>query len=132
VATDFSAASVGAIDRAVALANQCQAALTILHVIDVNTPSDCGPAEEAMKHLWTQRSLQMGQLAGSLSGQVDAQTMLEEGLPWQSIVANSRHHDLVIIGKGSPKSGWQVFSKHTLERVIEQSACPVLVVQQAE
>jgi nucleotide-binding universal stress UspA family protein len=129
VPTDFSPASVHAVDCAVALANQCRAALTILHVIDVNTQSSSGTAEEVMTRMWNEGFARMGQLAGSLAGQVDAQTILEEGLPWESIVAKSRDYDVVVLGQDGRKRGWGLFSKHTVERVLEESACPVLVVR---
>src|SRR6516162_7990648 len=47
VPTDFSAASGNAVERAVAIANQCNATMTILHVVDINAqvePHRCGGA----------------------------------------------------------------------------------------
>src|ERR1700690_2780050 len=38
VATDFSPCSTRAVESAVALARQCGASLTLLHVIDINPP----------------------------------------------------------------------------------------------
>ncbi len=42
VPTDFSAASSGAVARAARLANQCRAALTLLHVVDINAQPQPG------------------------------------------------------------------------------------------
>jgi nucleotide-binding universal stress UspA family protein len=129
VATDFSIASKSALHQSVALANQCQSVLTILHVIDINTQSEMGTAEDVMSRLWTEGFTQMGQLAGQLSGQVDAQTILEQGLPCEIIVRKSLEFDLIILGQPHPKKSWNVFSKKTVQRVIENAFCPVMIVR---
>ena len=128
VPTDFSPASTVAVKRAVALANQCGATLTILHIIDIN-PQGAGTADNLMKGLWSEASAEMGRLAWSLCGQVEAQTMLQEGLPWEEIVEKSKDFDLVIVGKSRANKRWKLFSKHTAECVAENAACPVMVVQ---
>jgi nucleotide-binding universal stress UspA family protein len=128
VATDFSASSAGAIERAVGIANQCGADLTILHVVDINAQVEAEECGTFMRRIWDEGSSQMGQLAWSLSGQVEARTMIEQGLPWEAIVERSREFDLVILGKSSAKTRNRLFSKHTAQRVIEGAACPVMVV----
>jgi nucleotide-binding universal stress UspA family protein len=128
VPTNFSNASAKAIQRAVAMANQCDAALTILHVIDINPPDGPGSAEDLMKRLWTEGSTQMAQLACTLVGQVEAQTMLAEGLPSEVIIEQSSGFDLLVIAKNQDQKGWRPFSKHTARRVVENAACPVMVV----
>jgi nucleotide-binding universal stress UspA family protein len=128
VATDFSPSSNRAIDRAIALTNQCNAGLAIFHVIDVNTHMECGRAADLMKQLWDAASAQMGQLAASLSGQVNAQILIEEGLPWEAISRKSRDFDLAILGKPRPPSLRRPFSRQTVRRVLEEAACPVLVI----
>lgn len=128
VPIDFSPVSNKAIERAVALANQCQAALTIFHVIDINTQVDIGPASELMGRLWREASMRMGRVAASLSGRVNAQTLIEEGLPREAISLKSRDFDLVILGKAPLPSSWKHFSKHTVQGVLEGAACPVLLV----
>ena len=132
VPTDFSASSARALEFAVPLARQCQAELTILHVIDINAQSahsEYTPAADLMKGLWETGFQEMGKLAFSLDGQVDAQTAVEEGLPFEQIIEKSREVDLLVVGKPGPKPGWKLFSKRTAERVIEHAACPVIVVQ---
>jgi nucleotide-binding universal stress UspA family protein len=131
VPTDFSAASSKAVEHAVAIANQCNAALTILHVIDINaqaSPQGFGSGQELMNHLWTEGSARMGQLAWSLCGQVEAQTAVQEGLPWEEIVERSHDFDLVLLGGSRGRKRWNLFSKHTAQRVLENAACPVVVV----
>jgi universal stress protein E len=133
VPVDFSPASTKAIRVAVGMANQCNAALTILHVIDVNAKhaaGGSGPAERLMKRVWEDGSAQMARLAWSLCGQVEAQTKVEEGLPWEEIVGKSADFDLLVLGKNSARAGWKPFSKRTARRVIENAACPVVVVNE--
>jgi len=130
VPTDFSAASNKAVKCGAALASQCNAALTILHVVDINSQVATGTAGDLMTNLWAQGSAQIAQLAGSLSGQVEVQTMLGEGLPWEVIVEKSRDFDLLVLGKKGGKRGLKIFSQRTTQRVVENAACPVMVMHQ--
>ncbi len=128
VPTDFSPASNQAIDCAVSIANQYDAQMTLLHVIDVSQQAASGTAQEMMRSLWAEGSTQLGQLCWSLSNRVTAQTLLVEGLPWEAIVDLSRDFDLVVLGRNQSKRKWKLFSHHTGERVVEHSDCPVMVV----
>jgi nucleotide-binding universal stress UspA family protein len=132
VATDFSPCSTRAVESAVALARQCGASLTLLHVIDINPPQAityAGGAERLMRGLRVAAITQMARLAGLLtSAHVEAQPMLVEGLPAEEIVEQSNHSDLVVVGMASAKRSWRLFAKHTTQGVIAAAACPVLVV----
>lgn len=129
VPTDFSPTSTRAVEHAVALANHYGAALTILHVIDINAQTGAGTAADLMKRLWDEGSTKVGELAWSLSGKVEAQTTLAEGLPCEVIIENSKKVDLLVLGKSRAKRGWKLFSRRTAQRVIENAACPVLVIR---
>src|SRR5689334_19927392 len=83
VATDFSAASSKAIEQAVAIARQEGSFVTILHVIDVNARRTVGTAADLMKSLWERGEAQMSEISRSLPRGVRADTVLEEGLPWE-------------------------------------------------
>jgi nucleotide-binding universal stress UspA family protein len=131
VPTDFSAASTRAVEYAVAVANQCNASLTILHVIDINAQTSrqgFGIAQDLTNQLWSEGCARMGQLAWSLCGKVEAQTAVQEGLPWEEIIERSRDFDLVVLGESRSKKRLNLFSKHTAQRVIGNAACPVMVV----
>lgn len=132
VATDFSPCSTRAVEHALALARQCGASLTLLHVIDVNPSAAftyAGGAEALMRGLRVEAITQMTRLAGSLTpAQVEAQPMLVEGLPAEEIVEQSNRCDLLVLGMASAKRSWRPFAKHTSQGVIEAAACPVLVV----
>jgi nucleotide-binding universal stress UspA family protein len=128
VATDFSVCSTHAVKCAVAIATLCHAKLTLLHVIDINAQTREGSAEQLMELLWRQASTRMRELASSFSGQVDVQTVLDEGLPWDSLVERSSDFDLLIVAENRSKGRWKPFSHHTAERVMESAHCPVLII----
>jgi nucleotide-binding universal stress UspA family protein len=134
VPTDFSPVSVEAVAQAAALARRYDALLTILHVIDINPPSartHVGPAEELMRQLWTTGSAEMLRLSKSLAQQqTRTQTRIIEGLPTEVIIANSSSFDLLVINEEHARSPWKLFSRHTVRRVIEGAACPVMVVHE--
>lgn len=117
-----------AIERALEIANEHPAALTILHVVDINTQAKAEDSETLMKRVWGESTSQMAQLAGRFSGRVEARTMIEEGLPWETIIDKSRDYDLVVLGKNNAKTRHAFFSQHTAQRVFEGAACPVMVV----
>jgi nucleotide-binding universal stress UspA family protein len=134
VPTDFSPCSVRALERAAAVARHSEATLTILHVIDINpsaVPTHCGTAEDLMRQLWTTGTSELARLKEALEeNQTRVQTVMVEGLPYETIVENSSSFDLLVISEPHPKSGWNFFSKQTARRVIEQAKCPVHVVRQ--
>jgi nucleotide-binding universal stress UspA family protein len=135
VATDFSDRSSEAVELAVALARQCDATLTVLHVIDISAQSVEGerpPAAELMRRLWKRGFEEMGRLAFSLSGRVTARTVVEEGLPCEVIIEKSGDFDLLIIGRTCPRTSWGWFSHQTMQRVIQNAACPVIVAPESQ
>jgi nucleotide-binding universal stress UspA family protein len=131
VATDFSPASAQAVEQAVEICNRLDARLTVLHVMDINAQpaaGQVGTAADLMKNLRAEGFTQMSHLAWSLCGKVEAQTTVQEGLPWEEIASQSRDFDLLVVGKRKRKMRWGLFSRNTAQRVIEHAACPVLVI----
>jgi nucleotide-binding universal stress UspA family protein len=129
VATDFAAASTPAVERAAALAERCGAALTVLHVVDVSVGPAGGPAAEMMRGLRERARVEMRRLASWLCGRVAAQAEVAEGLAAEVIAEKSKGYDLLVVGKRRPGSGWNLFARHTAERVAGSAACPVMVVE---
>jgi universal stress protein A len=133
VPIDFSNRCAAALDHAVALARQVNANLTLLHVIDINAQASSeqpGDAESLQQRLCEEGFAQMGRLAWSLaSQQIETQTLIVEGLPWEQIVEKSQGYDLLVMPKPGAKPYWHIFSRHTVRRVIEMAQCPVLVVR---
>lgn len=129
--TDFSAAATAAVWRAVMLGCQCQAALTLMHVVNINAQPRsgelvCGPL--LMKQLWIEGAERLERLAAVLDGQLDLQTLLVEGLPWEAIVLLSVGFDLLILGRSLHQRRREWFSHHTGRRVLKQARCPVMIV----
>jgi len=134
VPTDFSPCSLRTVDCAIALARQSNASLTILHVIDIDPPAAWtyyGTADALMRRLWVRGNSELAQLKQlAEESLVRTRTLLVEGLPYEAIVENSSGFDLLVIDEPQAKSGWNLFSRHTARRVIEQAKCPVHVARQ--
>ena len=128
VPTDYSSGAGKAIQRGVAMARQFAAELALLHVIDITTPGGQGTAEQMMQRLWHDGSTRMAHLACSLAGQVEAQTLLAEGIPWEVIAEKSGEFDLIVLAHSGRKKVWRFCPKHTARRVIENARCPVMVI----
>jgi nucleotide-binding universal stress UspA family protein len=132
VPTDFSPCSDVAVTRAVEIALRCNAMLTILHVIDINSPAAArysGTADALMKGLWDRGLSALCNLTKHLAdSKIKNQTRVVEGLPAEAIIETSAGYDLLVIGRQHSRSPWRLFSRHTAQRVIESAKCPVLVV----
>ena len=130
VPTDFSVASARAVEFAVTLAEKWGAELTLLHVIDINAQSaeaESLPAEQMMSRLWQKGVEGLARLAFVLNGRVHAKTVIEEGLPCELICEKSAGFDFLLMGKTRPKPAWKLFSRQTVQRVLQNAACPVIV-----
>ena len=114
------------------MAEKYKAALTVLHVIDVNVAPTCGPAAELMRSLAAEAEAGMRRLAPWLDGRVEARGEVEEGLPAEVIVEKSRGFDLVVLGAKRSRKRWNLFSRHTAQRVAKRATCPVMVVGEAD
>lgn len=131
VSTDFSPASAAALAQAAALASQWGASLSVLHVVDVNAPTrpaEWSAAKDLMTGLWAEAASRLGELKRSLRSQMEVDTVIREGIPSEEIVEMSRKVDLVILGQPGGRKGWSLFSRRTVERVIQDAACAVMVV----
>ena len=128
VAMDFSPGCARAGERSAAIAGERGAALTILHVVDVNALALVGSAADLMKCLWEKGLAQLTQLSRTLPTLVQVQTIIEEGLPWEVIVEKSPGFDLLVLGQKHGHARRKIFSRHTTQRVLLNSSCPVLVV----
>jgi nucleotide-binding universal stress UspA family protein len=71
---------------------------------------------------------QMSRLASVLAEKhFEFQTIIEEGLPWERIVEKSQGFDLIVLGKQAARRA-KIFSQQTVRRVMQDAACPVVVV----
>lgn len=133
VPTDFSPWADRALAFALGLGNQWRATLTVLHVIDVNcqpAPGELGNAEQLMERFWANSIAQMERVRHQLSGLPGSRTLLLEGLPWEQTVELSQNVDLCVLGQKPAKRGFQPFSKGTVQRILQNARCPLLLVRE--
>lgn len=124
-ATDLSARSDRAFERALALARETGAELHVLYVIDEDLPSHifADISEAAQKDI-----------AKRLSARgVDDRAVIhvEAGQPWKVIVQKARdmEADLIVVGTHKNRGVAELFVGTTLERVAKYSDTPVLLVR---
>jgi universal stress protein A len=136
VPIDFSATADRALAYAIALAQQLQARLTLLHVLDMTpvtmdemtagvTATSLEAQETEAQHL-LQASLERVQRAG-LQGDL----LLVQGTPTQTIVdmAGEQGVDLILMGTHGRTGLAHVFLGSVAEHVVRQAPCPVLVTR---
>jgi nucleotide-binding universal stress UspA family protein len=138
VPIDFSATADQALTYSIALAQQLQARLTLLHVLDLTpvTMDEMTPGmtatylddlETNAQHL-LQASRERVQRVG-----LQAESLLVQGTPTQMIVdtASEQGVDLIIMGTHGRTGLAHVFLGSVAEHVVRQAPCPVLVVRRA-
>jgi|Deesub1362A_J573_1020465.scaffolds.fasta_scaffold35700_2 nucleotide-binding universal stress UspA family protein len=130
VATDGSKFSEAAVCYAMRLAKETKAKLTIIHVANVHG------YVEVLWHDMKKRYRNEGEKVleevkehCDLEG-IDAETLLEEGVPYLKIVeaAKRLHCDLIILGSHGHSGLEKILLGSVAERVIGISPVPVMVV----
>jgi nucleotide-binding universal stress UspA family protein len=134
VPTDFSTASQTAVRKAVDLAHHYGGIILLLHVIDLNahTPP-VGPANDAelRARLWKEAQEQMDRQASALKAEaIEVKPVMREGLPAEEILQVANACDLIVIGKPKHKSFLNLFSRRTVETVLKEAPCSVMVVSE--
>jgi nucleotide-binding universal stress UspA family protein len=138
VPIDFSATADRALDYAIALAQQLQARLTLLHVLDM-TPVTMGELTPAVTATYLddletdaqqllQASLERVQRAG-----LRGDALLANGTPAQAIMdtASAQGVDLILMGTHGRTGLAHVFLGSVAEHVVRQAPCPMLVIRKA-
>jgi nucleotide-binding universal stress UspA family protein len=127
MATDFSDESVRALQYACSLAQEANAALTVLHVIDV-------PVEVA--HLSPQitdaaRTSLAQAVPASVADWCTVTTRLETGRSYREIVrvATEEQTGLIVLGAHGRGAIDRAFFGSTAQHVVRQAHCPVLAVR---
>jgi nucleotide-binding universal stress UspA family protein len=128
LATDFAPSAARIAERAVKLAEEFRARLTLLHVIEDYTRlgSLPGPMEDGVRRL---RAL----IPADAALQYPAETVLEFGSPAERIlkVAVERDADMIVLGA---RSAADIGSTHlpwsSAHHVIAQAHCPVLTIRE--
>lgn len=139
VPVDFSDCSKKALQYAIPLAKQFGAAITLLHVVQVNYASgpEFGTIDFPLLESDLRKSAQT-QLAAlvekEISGQVPHQTEVCVGAEAAEIVqaAKELESDLIIISTHGRTGLRHVFLGSVAENVVRLAPCPVLVVREHE
>jgi nucleotide-binding universal stress UspA family protein len=118
--TDFSAQAEQCLDRAALLARAHQAELRILYGAEVPSPKFSDPFARL-----EQRGRQIARRHGITTAAVSGSNDL---LP--DVLTQAREADLLVIDRRLHRAWPQFWRGPTLEQVIQQAPCPVLVVQQ--
>jgi nucleotide-binding universal stress UspA family protein len=133
-AVDFSGSSTDALSSAISLAQEAQAELTVLHVVEIPTgmyePAgfDVAAFQRATEVASGARLRELIPRDVQTSCTVD--TVISEGRAWHEIlrVAADRRIDLIVMGvRGRGALNLMVFGSNT-HHVIRSAACPVLVI----
>ncbi len=135
-AIDFSDASMRALEQAVSIAQQADAHLTVLHVLELPEAIPHGrapgPGHTVQSYLAAIEADRRTSLAHTVPkytetyGHVD--TMLLTGTPWRTIVriaAEQRSHMIVIGTHGRGAADLLTFGS-TAQQVVRHATCPVL------
>jgi len=138
-ATDFSEASIRALDYALTLAQEADAHLTIMHVVEV-TPAPQADVENALesKMLGAYVAAAAADRAGRLKGLIPdtvhtyctVETKLAIGKPYREIlrVASEQRTELIVLGAHGRTISELLFGS-TSNQVVRQARCPVLTIR---
>jgi nucleotide-binding universal stress UspA family protein len=140
VPIDFSACSKQALRYAVPMAEQFDAQLILLHVMEtVTVPTEFGyapPDAGSAGMTGAQEALvELGQRVKSeLGTRCAVQVVVQRGIPWQAITtaAQTADVDLIILSTHGYTGLQHVFLGSTAERVVRHAPCPVLVVRERQ
>ncbi|TNF22143.1 MAG: universal stress protein [Rhodobacteraceae bacterium] len=123
VASDLSARSDRALERAVQLARAHGARLTVAHTVDEDMPAAVAEAQQAAAREALGRALET-------LGATDAEVLVQTGSVVPAILALAERIEanLMVVGTHKPRPFWDVFSGTTVERFVRAVERPVLLV----
>jgi nucleotide-binding universal stress UspA family protein len=135
-ATDLSSASNQAFARAVALAKQNRATLTLLYVADPFQPIPGGTVSPPTYRELLKAAREYGRkglarlVAKAAHGGVRATAIVREGTPWAEIIRAARglKADVLVIGTHGRTGLSRLLIGSVASRVVGLAKCPVLTV----
>lgn len=125
-ATDFSAGSYRALERAAILARELRAHLLLLHVANLELPAEMVPneVEQAAIRLESE-AIHLTDLAGS-----SPETLVRVGCAVREIVSAAKERDasLIVLGRHRRRLIRDMFKDLTVARTLREGCVPVLLV----
>lgn len=138
IAIDFSESSTFAFDYALALAQQFNSTLTVMHVI--NEPVDLRgfyvphiSFEQLEKEIETGATNMMEKFCRERMGTfTNFQTAIVSGIPYEEIIKKAKETgaSLIVLGTHGRTGLDHIIFGSTAERVVRSAACPVLTIRQ--
>lgn len=136
VPVDFSPPSLAAAEQAISLASGEEPMVILLHVVDVGliefaASHELGERESLSRSMRARAEQQAEELRGRLSGRVNVQAIVCEGVPFVEIVKKAEEFlvDAIIMGRvGVRGSLEKLLFGTTAERVLRGTSRPVLVL----
>jgi nucleotide-binding universal stress UspA family protein len=137
VPVDFSECSKKALQYAVPFAEQFNAGIILLHVVQSFVPvpempaADFGALEAQICEL---AKLELATLKTNIPRKVETQTLLKIGNPYAEIIdaAEDLNADLIILSTHGRTGLKHFFLGSVTERVVRHAPCPVVVVRERE
>jgi glycine betaine transporter len=136
VPTDFSAYADQALEYATQLAQQLQARLTLLHIIDTAPLGVVEGAAMLPLSYWQELETGIEQIMEeSLKRLQDVglqgETLIVHGVPFESIIktAQDRGTDLIVMGTHGRTGLTHALMGSVAEKVVRLAPCPVLVTR---
>jgi nucleotide-binding universal stress UspA family protein len=138
VPIDFSATAEKALDYATPFAEQFGAKITLLHILELPTPSIdfvvCNLDPEGGKTAAQEHLDSLMRKRTSATATDTIATAIRSGVPWLEICKAAKELDagLIILTTHGHTGLKRVLLGSTAERVVRHAPCPVLVVREKE
>jgi nucleotide-binding universal stress UspA family protein len=134
VATDFSPASAPAFERALELAKDLGAHLTVVHAYQDRSLPELGFAPTASFEEWDREARAQAEarlaplVARAREAGIDAEGLLAPGFPDEAVVeaARRRRADLIVVGTHGRRGAARLVLGSVAARVLAAASCPVL------
>jgi nucleotide-binding universal stress UspA family protein len=134
VPVDFSARAELAIHRATALATQCKATVSLLHIVDPTAvDEDAAMVGGDFAAYSADASSRLGSLLDrTVPAQLRGEVFIRRGVAFAQIVAEAalREMDLLVLTTHGRTGLAHFLMGSTAERVVSHAPCPVVVVRQ--
>jgi nucleotide-binding universal stress UspA family protein len=131
LATDLTAASREATDRAIDLAARLEARLLIVNALEKRRLSGSGAHERVDQARGERETLLVKVVREARDAGVTAEFLVWEGDPGDSIAAavEAEHADLVVVGTRGRSGAERMLLGSVSDHVVRHAECPVLVVR---
>jgi nucleotide-binding universal stress UspA family protein len=138
---DFSESSLHALRYAMSLAQEADAQLTVLHVVEHEFPGsadvasagyDAGmPIGTFLKEREDALRRRLQEVVAGASEFCTVEPMVTQGRPWREVlrVAAERRGDLIVMGVQGRGAADLLFFGSTTQHVVREAACPVLTLR---